>query len=115
MSEYIPPKLTAKNTTGEDSQASVVTRTQLKTKRPPMYKVVIMNDDFTPMEFVIYVLKNHFHRTHEEAMNIVLQVHHSGTGVCGIYTRDVAETKVEQVLTLSRQNEHPLRCTMERE
>ena len=84
-----------------------------KIKKPPMYKVVILNDDYTPMEFVVHILQAFFNLTHEKAQNIMLNVHTKGKGVCGVYTRDVAETKVEQVNDYSRQNQHPLLCTME--
>jgi len=84
-----------------------------KIKKPPMYKVVILNDDYTPMEFVVHILQAFFNLTHEKAQNVMLNVHTKGKGVCGVYTRDVAETKVEQVNDYSRQNQHPLLCTME--
>lgn len=84
-----------------------------KTKKPRMYKVIILNDDYTPMEFVVHILQAFFNLTHEKAQNIMLNVHTKGKGVCGVYTRDVAETKVEQVNDYSRQNEHPLLTTME--
>ena len=84
-----------------------------KIKKPPMYKVVILNDDYTPMEFVVHILEAFFTLTHEKAQNIMLNVHTKGKGVCGVYTRDIAETKVEQVNDYSRQNQHPLLCTME--
>src|SRR5689334_20212795 len=79
-----------------------------KTKRPPYFKVVLLNDDFTPMDFVVFILKDIFRKAHEEAVNIMLEVHQKGAGVCGVYTRDVAETKAELVITLSRRNEYPL-------
>ena len=112
-----PPRMSGagKTTMSEEFQSSVVTRTRAKTKRPPMYKVMIVNDDYTPMDFVVQVLKACFYKSHEEAISIMLQVHHNGSGICGVYTRDVAETKVEQVLSNSRQGEHPLRCVMEKE
>lgn len=84
-----------------------------KIKKPPMYKVVILNDDYTPMEFVVHILQAFFNLAHEKAQNVMLNVHTKGKGVCGVYTRDVAETKVEQVNDYSRQNQHPLLCTME--
>ena len=84
-----------------------------KIKKPPMYKVVILNDDYTPMEFVVHILQAFFNLQHEKAQNVMLNVHTKGKGVCGVYTRDVAETKVEQVNDYSRQNQHPLLCTME--
>jgi ATP-dependent Clp protease adaptor protein ClpS len=84
-----------------------------KLKRPPMYKVVLINDDFTPMEFVVHVLEAFFGMDRERATHIMLNVHTKGKGVCGVYPRDIAETKVAQVNEYSRQNEHPLMCTME--
>jgi ATP-dependent Clp protease adaptor protein ClpS len=84
-----------------------------KLKKPPMYKVIILNDDYTPMDFVVHVLEVFFNLSHEKAQNIMLNVHTKGKGVCGVYTRDVAETKVEQVNEYSRQNQHPLLTTME--
>jgi len=84
-----------------------------KLKRPPMYKVLLLNDDFTPMEFVVQILQEFFRMDRETATRIMLQVHTQGKGVCGIYTRDVAETKVMQVNDYSRTHQHPLLCTME--
>lgn len=99
--------------TGEET--GVATRTKAKTKRPSMYRVVILNDDYTPMEFVVLVLEHFFSKSREEATRIMLHVHNHGVGVCGVFTYEVAETKVAQVLDLARRNEHPLQCTMERE
>jgi ATP-dependent Clp protease adaptor protein ClpS len=84
-----------------------------KVKRPPLYKVVLINDDYTPMEFVVRVLEIFFGMGREKATQIMLHVHTRGKGVCGTYTRDVAETKVHQVNAYSRENQHPLLCTME--
>lgn len=84
-----------------------------KLKRPPLYRVLLLNDDYTTMEFVIEVLTGIFHLSEEKAGQIMLHVHQKGVGVCGIYTREVAETKVEQVLQHSQKNKHPLQCTME--
>ena len=84
-----------------------------KLKKPPLYKVIIMNDDYTPMEFVVLVLESFFYKTREEATQIMLQVHTKGKGVCGIYSRDVAESKVSQVNQFSRETEHPLLCHLE--
>jgi len=84
-----------------------------KVKQPPMYKVVLLNDDYTPMEFVVHVLENFFNMGREEATRVMLNVHSHGKGVCGIYTREVSETKVSQVNEYSRQNNHPLLCDME--
>jgi len=88
-------------------------RTRSKLKKPPMFKVVILNDDYTPMEFVVHVLEAIFGHNRENATRIMLNVHKSGKGVCGIYSRDIAETKVTQVNSYSRENKHPLLCDME--
>jgi len=88
---------------------------QVKTKRPPLFKVVLLNDDYTPMDFVVFVLKDIFHKNHEEAVSIMLDIHQRGAGICGVYTRDVAETKAELAITLSRRNEYPLQCRVEKE
>ena len=86
-----------------------------KTKKPPMYRVLLLNDDFTPMEFVTYVLERVFSRSRQDATDIMLSVHQKGVGTAGVYTYEIAETKVDQVMLLARQHEHPLQCTMERE
>jgi len=93
----------------------VVTRTQPKTRRPSLYKVLLLNDDYTPQEFVVWLLEAVFNKDREEATRIMLHVPQNGVGVCGVYTFEVAETKVAQVMELSRRNQHPLQCTMERE
>jgi ATP-dependent Clp protease adaptor protein ClpS len=84
-----------------------------KLKAPSMYKVLLLNDDYTPMEFVVMVIQEYFNKDHETATRIMLQVHLVGKGVCGLFTRDVASTKVHQVIELSREAGHPLQCTME--
>jgi ATP-dependent Clp protease adaptor protein ClpS len=89
--------------------------TDIKTQRPHMYNVVLMNDDYTPMDFVVKILKKFFHKSHEDAVNIMLKVHHKGMGKCGVFTKDVAETKVEQVLNFTKKYDHPLKCGMEKE
>ena len=93
----------------------VVTRTRPKTKRPSLWKVLLLNDDYTPMEFVVYVLERFFNKNQEDASRIMLHVHQRGIGVCGTYPYEVAETKVTQVIDFARQNQHPLQCTMEKE
>lgn len=93
----------------------VVTKSAPKTKRPSLYKVILLNDDYTPQEFVVWLLQAVFQRNAEEAVRIMMHVHNSGIGICGVYTYEVAETKVAQVLELSRRNQHPLQCMMERE
>ncbi len=84
-----------------------------KLKKPPLYKVLLLNDDYTPMDFVVHVLELFFAMSHERATQIMLNVHIRGVGVCGVFTRDIAETKVAQVIDYARANEHPLMCTME--
>ncbi len=86
-----------------------------KAKRPPMYKVVLLNDDFTPMDFVVTVIEHIFRKTHEEAVDLMLAVHEKGAAIVGVYTREVAETKVDQTVEYARINEHPLQCAMEPE
>jgi ATP-dependent Clp protease adaptor protein ClpS len=97
-----------------DAQTGVATKTQPKTKRPPLYKVLLMNDDYTPMEFVVLVLQRFFRMSMEDATRVMLHVHQKGVGVCGIFTYEVAETKVNQVLDFARKHQHPLQCTMEK-
>jgi len=86
-----------------------------KTKKPPLYKVLLLNDDYTPMDFVVHVLEQFFNKGREEATRIMLTVHYHGVGVCGVYPYEVAETKVNQVMSLARARGHPLQCVMERE
>ena len=105
-----------RNEDNEDgSDLGVVTRTKPKTKKPSMYKVLLLNDDYTPMEFVVYVLEQFFNKRSEEATRIMLHVHQRGVGVCGVYSYEVAETKVTQVMDFARKNEHPLQCTLEKD
>jgi ATP-dependent Clp protease adaptor protein ClpS len=100
---------------GEGPATGVVVKARPKTKKPAMYKVLMLNDDYTPMEFVVHVLERFFQKNREEATRIMLHVHRRGVGVCGVYTYEVAETKVTQVMDLARQNQHPLQCTIEKE
>ena len=97
------------------SDTGVVTRARPKTKKPSMYKVLMLNDDYTPMEFVVYVLQRFFSKQGEDAARIMLHVHQRGVGICGVYSYEVAETKVTQVMDFARQNEHPLQCTLEKD
>lgn len=99
--------------TASQSKISRISESRSKEKIPPMYKILLLNDDFTPMEFVIEVLKMFFSMDQEQATRIMLKVHTEGVGVCGIYTSDIASTKVSQVTEFSRKNQHPLRCVME--
>src|SRR5579863_4268507 len=103
------------NSNTDAPNTGVVVRTRPKTRKPAMYKVLMLNDDYTPMEFVVHVLERFFQKSREEATRIMLHVHRRGVGVCGVYTYEVAETKVTQVMDLARQNQHPLQCTIEKE
>lgn len=96
-------------------QTGVVTQTKPKTKKPSMYKVLMLNDDYTPMEFVVQALQRFFNLQNEEAVRIMLHVHQRGVGICGVFTYEVAETKVTQVIDFARKNQHPLQCTLEKE
>jgi ATP-dependent Clp protease adaptor protein ClpS len=98
---------------GKD-QVGVATKTRAKAKKPSQYKVLMLNDDYTPMEFVVLVLKRFFGMDLEQATRVMLHVHQRGVGVCGIFTYEVAETKVNQVMDFARQNQHPLQCTLEK-
>jgi ATP-dependent Clp protease adaptor protein ClpS len=98
-----------------DAGAGIATKARPKTKKPSLYKVIILNDDYTPMEFVVHVLERFFNKNHEDAIQIMLHVHRHGVGVCGVFTYEVAETKVAQVIEFSRRHQHPLQCTMEKE
>jgi ATP-dependent Clp protease adaptor protein ClpS len=100
---------------GDGLSTGVRTQTKTRTKKPSLYRVLLLNDDYTPMEFVIYVLERFFQKSREDATTIMLHVHQNGVGVAGVFTYEVAETKVAQVLDLARRNEHPLQCTMEKD
>ena len=100
---------------GEDAGVGVDTKTKPKTKRPSLYKVLLLNDDYTPMEFVVYVLQRFFSKDQERAVDIMLTVHNKGVAVVGVYPFEIAETKVTQVMDCARSNQHPLQCTMEKE
>ena len=95
-------------------QTGVVVKTRPRTKKPAMYKVLMLNDDYTPMEFVVHVLERFFQKNREEATRIMLHVHRRGVGVCGVFTYEVAETKVTQVMDFARKHQHPLQCVMEK-
>jgi ATP-dependent Clp protease adaptor protein ClpS len=111
------PIMAGKGRPGErdDGRTDLVTKTRPKTKKPSLYKVLLLNDDYTPMEFVVLVLEKFFSKNHDEAYHIMMHVHQKGVGVCGVFTYEVAETKVTQVMDFARQNGHPLQCTMEKE
>jgi ATP-dependent Clp protease adaptor protein ClpS len=93
---------------------AVITKTRPQTKRPSLYRVLLLNDDYTPMEFVVHVLERFFNKDHESAHRIMMHVHQHGIGECGVYTYEVAETKVTQVMDFARKHQHPLQCVMEK-
>jgi ATP-dependent Clp protease adaptor protein ClpS len=98
-----------------DGESGVATKTRSKTKKPPLYKVMLLNDDYTPMEFVVEVLQRFFGIQHQAAVEIMLTVHQRGLAVVGVFSHEIAETKVTQVMDFARANQHPLQCTMEKE
>tara|TARA_A200000113_G_scaffold87731_1_gene78299 strand:- start:2145 stop:2543 length:399 start_codon:yes stop_codon:yes gene_type:complete len=98
-----------------EDDTGLMLKTRPKTQKPSMYKVMLLNDDFTPMEFVVHVVEKFFSKNRQEATDIMLHVHRRGVGICGVFTREIAETKVAQVMDFARANEQPLQCTMERE
>ena len=100
---------------GGGTNTGIVVKTKPKTKKPSLYKVLMLNDDYTPMEFVVHILQRFFNKNSDEAVDVMLQVHRHGVGVCGVFTYEVAETKVTQVIDFARQHQHPLQCTMEKE
>ncbi len=99
----------------EGPTTGTVVKAKPKTKKPSMYKVLMLNDDYTPMEFVVHILERFFGKTRDEATRIMLHVHRRGVGICGVYTYEVAESKVTQVMDFARQHQHPLQCTLEKE
>jgi ATP-dependent Clp protease adaptor protein ClpS len=99
----------------EGPNTGVVVKARPKTRKPAMYKVLMLNDDYTPMEFVVHILEKFFGKSREDAVEVMLHVHRHGVGVCGVFTFEVAETKVAQVIEFSRRHQHPLQCTMEKE
>jgi ATP-dependent Clp protease adaptor protein ClpS len=109
MSEPKKPNVDDQDNTG------IATKVRTRTKRPSMYKVLMLNDDYTPMEFVVHVLERFFSKNHDDAVRIMLHVHHRGVGVCGVFTYEVAESKVNQVMEMARQHQHPLQCTIEKD
>ncbi|KAB7613942.1 ATP-dependent Clp protease adapter ClpS [Amylibacter sp. SFDW26] len=107
--------ITLSNDDDFDNDTAVVTKTKPKTAKPPMYKVLLLNDDYTPMEFVVHVLERFFAISHQSSIEIMMTVHKKGAAVVGVFSHDIAETKVTQVMDLARKHEHPLQCTMEKE
>jgi ATP-dependent Clp protease adaptor protein ClpS len=111
----IDPRMMSDKDDQRDNDTSVVTETRPKTKRPPLYKVMLLNDDYTPMEFVVHILERFFGLTHAQAFEIMLIVHKKGAAVVGVFTFEIAETKVAQVMDFARRHQHPLQCTLEKE
>jgi len=113
-----PPRAGAANGSTDDdnggSQLGIATKTRAKPKKPSQYRVLMLNDDYTPMEFVVLVLKRFFSMDLEQATRVMLHVHQRGVGVCGIFPYEIAETKVNQVMDFAKQNQHPLQCTLEK-
>jgi ATP-dependent Clp protease adaptor protein ClpS len=99
---------------GNRSGTAIITKTKPRTKRPNLYRVLLLNDDYTPMEFVVHVLERFFNKDREDATRIMLHVHQNGVGECGVFTYEVAETKVTQVMDFARKHQHPLQCVMEK-
>ncbi len=100
---------------GNGTESGVIVRSKPKTKKPAMYKVLLLNDDYTPMEFVVHVLERFFSKGKDDATRIMLHVHQRGVGICGVFSYDVAETKATQVVDFARQHQHPLQCTIEKD
>ncbi|MEL6921262.1 MAG: ATP-dependent Clp protease adapter ClpS [Pseudomonadota bacterium] len=113
-------RITAADDKGDEGNSEggpdtgVITKTKPKVKKPSLYRVLLLNDDYTPMEFVVHVLERFFQKNRDQATQIMLHVHNHGVGECGVYTYEVAETKVTQVMDFARQNQHPLQCVMEK-
>ena len=97
------------------NSTDVITKEKVEIKKPKLYKVILLNDDYTPMEYVVKLLKTVFRKSENEAVNIMLMVHKKGAGICGIFTKEIAETKVETVLKMAKSDQHPLKCIMEPE
>ncbi len=110
-----PPARREDGNGNDEGRPGALTLTRVRTKKPSMYKVLMLNDDYTPMEFVVDVLQHIFQKNREEATQIMLHVHQKGVGICGVYTYEVAETKVTQTVDYARKNQHPLQCTLEKE
>jgi ATP-dependent Clp protease adaptor protein ClpS len=111
---HLAAKGSKKGGDGNGAGTAVITRTKTQTQRPSMYRVLLLNDDYTPMDFVIGVLCTYFHKNFDDANRIMWQVHNNGVGECGVYTYEVADTKVTQVMDHARKHQHPLQCVMEK-
>lgn len=109
------PLFMAADSGDDGGDVGVAVQTRTRTKRPPLYKVLLLNDDYTPMEFVVHILERFFGMTHAESFEIMLTVHKKGVAVVGVFSHEIAETKVTQVMDFARRHQHPLQCTMEKE
>ena len=114
-SRAVPLRMSDDDANDDDGDVSLALKTRPKTKRPPLYKVMLLNDDYTPMEFVVAVLERFFSMNHAQAFEIMLTVHKKGLAVVGVFSHEIAETKVMQVMDFAQQHQHPLQCTMEKE
>lgn len=114
MKQSLAPATTLSSKQEDEGDAGVVVSTGVQVRRPPLYSVILLNDDYTPMEFVISILEKYFNKDHAAATEIMLKVHNEGRAVCGLYPFEIAETKVTLVIEDARQNGHPLQCTLER-
>ncbi len=116
MSIAMRPSMSGEDNDGPGTgEPNVAVKTRSRTQRPPMYKVLLLNDDYTPMEFVVHVLERFFGLNHAQAFEIMLTVHKKGLAVVGVFSHEIAETKVAQVMDFARRHQHPLQCTMEKE
>ena len=115
MTDLVPLWTMANDEPEDGRDLGVLTKTKSKTEKPPLYKVLLLNDDYTPMEFVVYVLERFFQITHQHAVELMMTVHKRGVAVVGVFSYEIAETKVTQVMDFAQQNQHPLQCTMEKE
>ena len=111
----LPPLMMSDRENRPEGETGVITKTKPKTQRPPLYKVLLLNDDYTPMEFVVHVLERFFGLSHAQAFDLMLTVHKKGVAVVGVFSFEIAETKVAQVMDFARRHQHPLQCTMEKE
>ena len=115
MPAFQAEMMTKASSSDQHDSDTLVAEPKAKVKRPPFYRVVLLNDDYTPMDFVVAIVETIFRKSHEEAVALMLEIHQKGAAICGVYTRDVAETKVDQVIEVARVNEHPLQCVIEQE
>ncbi len=113
LSDNFPIKLSSNKDQFDNEFSTGTITVDPKLKKPPLYRVILLNDDYTPMEFVVYILQSFFNMNQEKATQVMLAVHQHGKGVCGIFTKEVAETKCSQVLNFAKENEHPLACDIE--